>query len=239
MSINGSEDSIRANIVGKTYVSIQRLNNSIDWEHPIHAINWFNTRQLHVYNFYNLIATRSVKKVGGIPLFKGRLMSRLYGSDEDQRQVLLLVKYPAPINFKRMLENPYFKLVSIVRVVAVREFTFCLSHAVDEGEFPQKTNGSEQYGVHHFRGDVSTLELIRASLANWDINIHFSSMKSHELFSVTGKDEAVPVPVVMDGIVLFKCKDEDGLKHIVESKMYQDCIQQSQSSYVGLYKRIM
>ena len=239
MNINSSEDSIRANIVGNTYVSIQRLNNSIVWEHPIHAINWFNTRQLQLYNFYNLIASRSVKKVGGIPLFKGHLMSRLYGSDEDQRQVLLLVKYPAPVNFRNMLENTYFKLVSIVRVVAVKEFSFCLSHIVDEAQIAQKTNDSEHYGVHHFRGNASTLEVIRSSLANWEIDIAFSSMKSHELYKVTGKNDAVPVPVVMDGIVLFKCKDEETLKRIVESKVYQACIQQSQSSFVGLYKRIM
>ena len=71
------------------------------------------------------------------------------------------------------------------------------------------------------------------------MDITFSSMKSHELFSVTGDDEAVPVPVVMDGIVLFKCKDENALSSIVESKMYQACIQQSKSSYVGMYKRTM
>ena len=51
MSINSSEDSIQANIVGKTDVSIRRLNRHIDWDHPIHANNWFNTRQLQVYNF--------------------------------------------------------------------------------------------------------------------------------------------------------------------------------------------
>ena len=239
MNINSSEDSIRAYIVGNTYVSIQRLNNSIDWEHPIHAINWFNTRQLQLYNFYNFIASRSVKKVGGIPLFKGRLMSRLYGSDEDQRQVLLLVKYPAPARFINMLENTYFKLVSIVRVLAVREFSFCLSHVVDEAQFAQKPNDSEHYGVHHFRGNASTLAIIRSALANWETNIAFSSMKSHELYSVSGKNDAVPVPVVMDGIVLFKCKDEATLKRIVESDIYQACIKKSQSSYVGLYKRIM
>ena len=166
-------------------------------------------------------------------------MSRLYGSDEDQRQVLLLVKYPAPVNFRNMLENTYFKLVSIVRVVAVKEFSFCLSHIVDEAQIAQKTNDSEHYGVHHFRGNASTLEVIRSSLANWEIDIAFSSMKSHELYKVTGKNDAVPVPVVMDGIVLFKCKDEETLKRIVESKVYQACIQQSQSSFVGLYKRCL
>ena len=54
-------EAIRAKIVGETYVEIRRNNPGIAWEEEVHALNWFNTRSMALYNFYNLIAGRSVK----------------------------------------------------------------------------------------------------------------------------------------------------------------------------------
>jgi len=129
MTSRNAGDYIEATIVASTTVRIERLNNNSAWEHPVHAINWFDTRLLLLYNFYNLLAGRSVARVGGTPLVKGKLISRIVGTDASQRQILLLVRYPSPAQFKTMLESTYFKLVSVLRGLAVKNFTFCLSHA--------------------------------------------------------------------------------------------------------------
>ena len=239
MNTNDTRDSIRAKIFGQMFVSIKRLDSNISWEQSVYAINWFDAWQLQLYNFYNLLAGRSVSKVGGVPLFKGRLLSKLYGSDEDQRQILLLVRYPAPDNFRRMVANPFFKVVSLLRMIAVRKFTFCLSHVLIEENIPKQLNAEDVYGVHHFRGDTEMATLIGDSLHQHGIDVIFSSIKTHELFTVTGNESPIAVPALMDGIVLFKCKDEISVKNIITSNAYQNILQQSESSFVGTFKRIM
>jgi len=86
------DNDIEANIIKSTTVRIQRLDSSTSWDHTVYALNWFDTRLLILYNFYNLLAARSVIKVGGTPLIKGKLIGRVIGDDNSQRQVLLLVK---------------------------------------------------------------------------------------------------------------------------------------------------
>lgn len=234
-----SDNFIQATIVGKTHVRIQRLNNDTDWNQTVHAINWFDARQLQLYNFYNSLAARSVHKVGGVPIFKGRLLSQQFGSDKDKRQVLLLVKYPSPKDFKNMLGDTYFKCVSLFRKLAVKRFTFCLSHKVGAEDIPKERGRFDNYGVHHFRGDINTLELIQSSLKQNSIDVSFSSLKTHQLFIVSGNNDPEAVPAIMDGIVLFRCQDETTLYNIVNSEPYKRSLEHSKSSYVGLYQRIM
>jgi len=230
---------IEAKIVGETHIRLQRINDDISWDTPVHALNWFDSRQLQIYNFYNLLASRSVKKVGGTPLFKGRLLARLHGADKDEREVLLIVRYPSPASFKNMLSNTYFKTVSIIRSLAVKEFTFCLSHCVGDTNISKQRVKGENYAVHHFCGDIHTVNEIRSALQNHAIDTAFTSLKTHKLYKVSGNKQPEPVPVIMDGIVLFRCDNEDKLKEIVSSQAYQQCLQHSQSSYVGLYQRIL
>jgi len=230
---------IEAKIVGDTHVRIRSINEYTDWSKPVYAINWFDARQLQLYNFYNLLAGRSVNQVGGVPLFKGRLVYRQYGSDEDEREMLLLVKYPSPVHFKNMLGNTYFKCVSVLRNLAVKRFTFCLSHVTSTVNFRENWAKSEYYGVHHFCGCANTLELITAALDQHSIELSFSSAKTHELCTVTGAKEPVPVPTIMDCIVVFRCEGKNMLTEIVSSELYKRGLQQSLSSYVGLFKRIL
>ena len=236
---NVNNNYIEAKIVGDTYIRLERINNDISWDAPVHALNWFDSRQLQIYNFYNFLASRSVKKVGGAPLFKGRLLARLHGADKDEREVLLIVRYPSPASFRDMLSNTYFKMVSIIRSLAVKDFTFSLSHCIGDANIPKKRVKGENYAVHHFCGDMNTVNEIRGALRDHAIEIAFTSLKTHELYKVSGNKQPEPVPVIMDGIVLFRCDNEVKLKEIVSSQAYQQCLQQSQSSYVGLYQRIL
>ena len=239
MNHTGNNNYIEAKIVGSTHIRLQRIDNTISWDKPVHALNWFDSRQLQIYNFYNLLAGRSVKQVGGAPLFKGRLIARVHGTDKDERQVLLVVKYPSPGHFKDMLSNTYFKSVSIIRSLAVKEFTFCLSHSMGDENIPGKRARGENYAVHHFCGDMNVLNNIRDALQKNSLEIAFSSLKTHELYKIAGNKTPERVPAIMDGIVLFKCENENTLNEIVKSEPYQQCLQQSQSSYVGLYQRIL
>jgi len=270
MTSRNAGDYIEATIVASTTVRIERLNNNSAWEHPVHAINWFDTRLLLLYNFYNLLAGRSVARVGGTPLVKGKLISRIVGTDASQRQILLLVRYPSPAQFKTMLESTYFKLVSVLRGLAVKNFTFCLSHA--QGVTPVAdintqsdtkanftpddklvSNSDEKldknndrfestgtvFGIHHFRGDDACLEGIRNALALSSLNVTFSSLKTHQLSVYKGNSLSQTVPSIMDGIVLFNCSDAMTLERVTQSTEYQSAIEQTESSFIGLYQRLV
>jgi len=225
--------------MGDTFVNIRRIDNTVEWDLPVHAINWFDTRQLQLYNFYNKLASRSVKAVGGVPVFKGTLLTKIHGADEDQRKVLLLVRYPSPDNFRRMVANTYFKVVSIIRTLAVKRFTFCLSHNIDEVTIPTEMEKSQNYAIHHFRGNAETVSLIKQSLNLQGIEVTFASMKTHVLSTKTGDKKEISIPALMDGMILFKCENADTLQSIIENDTYRASLSSAVSSYIGLYKRIM
>ena len=98
----------------------------------IHAINWFDTRSLWLYNVYNRLAAGSVARIGGQPLFKARLVEVLRGNVSDRRETLLLVRYPGVSQFASMLSDRRFQLTSVLRELAVRRFSFGLSESTHQ-----------------------------------------------------------------------------------------------------------
>lgn len=232
-------DAVNAKIVADRYVEICRIDSGIDWAEKVHAVNWFNTRSLLVYNFYNLIASRSVANVGGKPLFKGTLIKQILGSAEDKRTVLLLVRYPSPVHFRSMLENNYFKLVSLFRTLAVRDFSFCLTKASTVSEFTALANDSQSYLIHHFRGNQQAIELAKQLAASASLELVFTSLKSHRLGTGDGKGVVTPVPDLMDGVLLYRASDADVLENFVTSAGYQEVLASTDSSFVGSLQRIM
>jgi len=233
-----SESVFRANIIGNMHVKIIRVSDDISWDHKIHAINWFDSRFLFLYNFYNLIASRSVNRVGGFPLFKGRLLSHIYGESRDRRGVLLIVEYPSPKHFTSMLENTYFKIASIVRAIAVQRFSFLLSHEVFENQIPKISDSISLFAVHQFRGSRMSMMKLLDSLRMANKSAIFSSMKTHELVTVSTSGKSTSVPALMDGIVLFTCTDESSLKALVNSPNYRSAMDNCETSFIGLFERI-
>jgi len=238
-TVTPEAESIRATLFGKHYVQIDRLSNDSAWTETVHALNWFNTRSIHLYNFYNLVAGRSVTKVGGVPIFKGKLIKQLVGKERDRRSVLLVVKYPSPIHFKTMLENTYFKLVSVLRAIAVKQFTFCLSKMVIELDRVPIEKDSACFAVHHFRGNEQVITEAQSAIKSTNVECVFASVKTHQLKSVNSKNEAEPVPDVMDGILLFRASTSGDLENLVKSASYQSLLEKTDSSFVGLLERLM
>lgn len=245
MSINQIESvapeapHIRATLAGQSYVQIERVNSDIQWSEQVHAVNWFNVRSLPLYNFYNLIAGRSVTKVGGAPLFKGRLTKQLVGSENDKRTVLLLVRYPSPVHFKTMVGNTYFKVVSLIRALAVKEFTFCLTQVSENINRVSPMDSSEHYAVHHFRGDKKTIAAVEKLCSGEEVDLVFASLLTHRLKTVGSGGGEAPVPHLMDGTLLLRASDASTLESMIESEDYQTLIAQTESSFVGLIERLM
>ena len=238
-TVSPNTDSIRAMITGKLYVEIDRLSNQTPWTQEIHAVNWFNTRWLPLYNFYNSVANRSVLAVGGTPIFKGRLTKTLVGSDQDLRNVLLIVKYPSPVSFQTMLENTYFKIVSLLRTAAVKQFTFCFTKRINGSKNFPLENQVYSYAIHHFRGHEHVNVLALEALLPEEVELIFSSVKTHKLKTVKSDGESTPIPDLMDGVLLYRTINSSRLEDMVASKSYLSLIEQTDSSFIGLLDRLI
>ena len=238
-AMDADSDTLRAKIFGEHYVAIRRTPLRTPWEQEVHAVNWFNTRSMFIYNFYNLIAGRSVTRVGGEPMFKGRLTKTLHGTEADSRGVVLVVKYPSAISFGSMLENLYFKAVSIFRTVAVSDFTFCLTQSSTKTTLANAKTDSHSYLVHHFRGNQQVLADAKKVADGSSVELIFSSLKSHDIVTVMAKQNEKPIPAVMDGFLLFRSNEVAALEDFAASNNYQGVIQATDTSFIGLLQRLM
>ena len=95
-------------------------------ESPLFAINWFDTRVAIIYHIYNLLAASRVFKIGGKALFKGKCGQTISGNADLARDYVLIVNYPSGHRFLELLSDKLFQLVSVLRIAAVKRFSFVL-----------------------------------------------------------------------------------------------------------------
>jgi len=131
--------------LGDTWVHVVEWGHQLIPDQPVIAVNWFNTRSLWLYHIYNLLASAPLKRVGGKSLFKGRLRYRIHGDSEAARSTVLLVFYPSVQDFLRLMGNRYFAFVGLLRMLAVRDFTFGLTQPVPGTNIDFDDLGDKQY----------------------------------------------------------------------------------------------
>jgi len=234
---------LQAKVTDKTSIYIKSIDKTVSLSQPVYAINWFNARCLWLYNFYNLLAGFSVKKVGGRPFFKGLVKQVLYGQEQQRREVLLIVNYPAVENFKQMAESRYFQLVSLLRMVAVKEFTFGFSQRTDANgpELKHETRGKltdKAYLIHHYQGGEDILPEIENVIRQHEVEVIFSGRISSLLYSGDKSMAKEQVPCLMDGTVLLQADDLLQLMQAVYSDDYERLIKQTESSFIATLERV-
>ena len=237
------DDQIEARLPGRQRAIIRRIDASLRFDQPAYAVNWFNTRSRWLYELYNFLAAGSVKAIGGAPFFKGRLIKRLHGVDNDSRSLILVVRYPALEQFKVMLENKYFQLLSSLRLLAVKDFTFGFMkrRAWDTPLEPvsKTVDRDEVYLVHHFRGDPSIADDLIACGRDLEIETVFAGTIGAIVSTGSSKSDLATTPCLMDAIVIFRGPNEASTEALSQSGGYQSAILKSASSFVGTYRRIM
>ncbi len=236
---NDGGEVLRAKITKKSCVYIKSIDKNVPLSDPVYAINWFNARFLWLYNFYNLIASSSVKKIGGKPLFKAHLRKILAGDDEHRRDVLLIVNYPSAIRFKDMLESLYFKLASVFRLLAVKEFTFGFTQCA---ELKVATGGDREtsaYTIHHYRSETDITGRVKKVLVDKDIAIHYAGRISSLLFSGDDQESSEQVPCLMDGVIVLEAESFDELEHLFQNEDYKNIVRQTDSSFIATLDRVL
>lgn len=218
---------------------------SIDEATPLFAINWFNTRALWLYNLYNLIAARSVFGVDGKVLFKGKIKRTLLGPSEFSRQMLLIVNYPNSERFLDMLSNRFFQITSLLRMAAVRDFSFVLNQRADGPTLldskKQTFESSSHWLVHHYSSTTPLDEevtRIRKLLTDSPITLHFASEPAAKVYTIDRKDARTPLPAITDRVVILEARATTSIEDAIKGP-YSPFIESVQDSYIGEVARSM
>lgn len=235
--------SLTEPVSGGLNISVISTGPEYSLSDPIWAINWFDVKSKSLYDFYNSIAVSHVKSVKGIPFFKGHLIRRIEGQDVDERELLLIVYYPSPESFLTMIKSKVFQVKSLLRVWAVKDFTFGFMKRRDDGKMPKssfsKYEGKLMFLVHHFKNGHIGFDALKLKdlAASYDVFTYFSGIKSHLIGRRRKNDKLKTAPFNMDGLLIFAAFEETQFEVLLNSLSYQEFIKDNQSNYIGLYSR--
>jgi uncharacterized protein (DUF1330 family) len=232
-------EEIKVQISKNKSVHIKSINENIPLDQAIYAINWFNTSRLWLYNLYNLLAGISVKKIGGIPVFKARVNESLYGEKTFKRDILLIVKYPTASHFKKLVEKLFFQLVSVLRLASVNKFTFGFTHRSSIHDLPLKQwSKTSSYVIHHYTSEQDILKYLTPILEKHSIDVFYAGRVSSLLYSGNGSIAKQQIPCLMDGLVILESEDYSKFKEAINSMAYQSLLSDTKSSYIASLERI-
>lgn len=232
-------ETLRVKINDKTSVYIKSADKDVPLASPVYAVNWFNTRRLWLYNTYNMAAVGTVTKVGGKAIFKGSVIDVLLGDDAERRDMLLIVNYPSANQFMRMLESTWFKLVSILRLLSVEEFTFGFTRRTDAATVSADNDKSKAYAIHHYRAAEDLTARLEALVQQEPVEVYFAGRTSSLLYSGDSQQATQQVPCLMHGLLILRAADSEQIARLVHSDAYQAVVAQTESSFVATLDRIL
>ncbi|MEM9071041.1 MAG: hypothetical protein AAGE52_21195 [Myxococcota bacterium] len=202
-------------------------------DESLFAVNWFNAKHPRIYTAYGILAARDVFRVGGKIFFKGVVTETLVG--DGRREVLLIVYYPSGRAFLDLVRGRFFQLVSPLRMLAVRRFSFVF-HRRHDGPARiehkrQRFDRSKTYALHHFRSDApieNLAEEIRGSLPE-GVRLHFLGEAAVDV-ATDSRGKIRPMSYETHRLVVLE-GDSDALRsHLRDSEF-------DSSSYVALLRR--
>ena len=235
--------SLTQKISNNLNISIMSAGPKYNLVDPVWAINWFNVKSKWLYDLYNYMAVSHVISVSGIPFFKGRLIRRIEGFEMDERELLLIVNYPSPSAFLTMIKSKLFQLKSLVRISAVKDFTFGFMRRQDDGGISQSKGSKYErnliYMVHHFKHNNTEVNAIKIKeqATLFDIFTHFVGTKSHIVGRRKKSDRLKTAPFIMDGLIVLGAFEESQFQEFLNSPFYQEFIREKKSNYLGLFTR--
>ncbi len=224
-----------AKITASTSVAIRSNHPDYDLSNPLYAVNFFDASPAWLYHLYNRLASRSVRKIGGRPLFKGIVLDSIL-SDTGKRQILLIVKYPDAIAFKNLLESTYFKLVSILRIKSVQRFTFSFTKPQDDLNFDHEY---KYYAIHHFGNRVISDVLKGIRNTKDDIDVVYAGKTSAHLFRQNKVTPDAQVESMIDNLIVYGSSSQEKLKSLLQSAEYLRRFDNEDPGYISTINRVL
>lgn len=238
--------TISQKINATTTIKIVPLAKAESITGPYYAINFFNTKLAWLYGFYNLVAAHPARKAGGKAFIKIRHQKTLSGKPENGRQFLLLVHYAEAESFLNLMADKFFQLVSIFRILSVRDFSFVLSQRVDVPDIkkltPLNVGKEKTYGLHHFGSKISledNMKQIKHLTKNSKVTFYFASVSAAKIVVEENGKEPIEMPFITDNLVLFEADGAEEMEAFILARDYQEFSKTLDHSFIGLYSRVL
>jgi len=219
---------------------------NINLESELYAINWFDLKRPKLYDFYNQLAYPHVKAANGRVHFKGIVTQKIKGPKENDREMLLIVRYPDADSFLSMISNRMFLLKSALRMKSVDYFTFGFTKRMDQGAQPLSEpvdyNGKGKYLLFHFQNKASSAKIIyelEEALSGFKVKSHFLGYKAALVGRSTDGSKLRTQPFLMDGLCVFEAANEASLTKFMESKALQSIIHDNLSNSFYFIERLI
>ena len=214
-------------------------SSETSFQYPIYAINWFNTKRPWLYDLYNLLAWRSVKKVDGKLLIKARTVEQLWGDQQEHRDLFVLVRYPSVFSFQSLLKSTYFKMISVVRIKAVRKFNFGFA-TIGKIASHKTKDLSKAYAVFHVQGPLNDewMQKLVDVAKTFDLDLFYGGKTAVTLHLKSGNQEPVALPFGYDGIMVWMATEPESIRAFVRSTSCQTLLEEINGGYIGLLDRI-
>ena len=229
--------SIRAEIVG----------NPVDINGPLYAINWFDTRLAFIYHFYNLLAAQRVFRVGAKVMFKGKCQQTIGGDSEMARQFLLIVSYPSGNRFMDLLADRIFQLMSVFRIMAVKQFSFVFHKRTEIHQTPAaglSFDASDCYAVLHLDKPASgsnddRLSVLDGIATSYQAEIFFAGSLAGQVVLVNKSGKQDPMPFITDCTVLLKTGNNQSMATLFASPEMEAFLTTTPKYFAAYIKRAM
>jgi len=233
-------------LTSKNTVSIIAAAPNVDLNSEIYAVNWFDLKRPWLYEFYSQMAYPHVEEVDGRIHFKGLVTEKIKGPKENDRQLLLIVKYPSADHFLKMISNKMFLYKSMLRIKAVDYFTFGFTKRMDTGppslKIPKAYDGDLYYFSHHFQtkdSPAKSLYDLQDIIAGWDVETHFMGFKAALVGRSSPQSKLRTQPFLIDGISVFASKNQEKIHDLMKSQDFQSwCMGHLTDNYYRLNRTI-
>ncbi len=238
-----NQASLSRSISSTVDMSVISTGPQYNLSDPVWAVSWFDLKYKNLHNLYLTLVRNHIATEQGVPYIKARLIKRIEGREEDQRDMLLLTHYPHPAGFLSMASSWMFQLKSVLQLFAVRNFTFGFMHRIDEVATwpprPTRYKGKLLYLVHHFRNQHTGFDIgaCKDLAATFDVFTHFAGIKSHLIGSKKKNQKMKTAPFLMDGLIVYTAFDWSSFEALLDSQAYRDFREAHQSNFIGLYDR--
>ena len=230
----------------KTSVSITAVDDEINLDEPIWAINWFNLKNAKLYDFYNVLAFPHLRKAKGRVHFKGYIQEKAKGHEKFDRDMLLIVKYPSADAFLRMVSNKLFLLKSVVRIKSVSRFIFGFTKRIGENPTPPSKAaryvGKNQYMAHLFQSEASMTEelsILTPLFTQYDIVLYFQGVKAATISRKDHQGQEQTQPFFVDGLLLLEAPSAAAFDRLMEDATYQTFKSKCSENNIYHVKRVI
>lgn len=212
---------------------------------PVWSLSWFHLRSKTGLRLWGALAWKFLRAKGVEIVFCGRLIEKLDGRPQYDRDTLVIVRYPSLDAYRRIQESPIYRLLRMIRAVATRRLVYGFSRRLDVDNSGIKKEtltywGRNIYLLHQFQIDRKRQEAFLRDLPEiayrYRARLFFCGAVAPEGFELyqNAKGQAF----FMDGLIIFEAEDKSKLLQVRNDHRYKAFEHATSRSSFYLFRRL-